>query len=336
MYHNPNEQGGHKDTDLITEELKEAPSPRAPMQTMREFLDTYNLASLEGSLIAFNVTMLQLACMNIDEIDNLCRKLNLDNAQEMAFRAALTQLQSEVGDAEDDVISRSATARSISHIVKEKRSTVSKQSKHQSQHTKDYDHLIKLVVVGDAGVGKSNLVVRFCDDLFQDGYISTIGVDFKFRTLQYNDILVKLQVWDTAGQERFRSITSAYYRSADGVFLCYDITSKSTFEALDNWIFEIRKHTQCLIMLVGCKLDIVMENANKRQVASTEAEAFAQKYQCEWIEVSAKSMENVDNLYFVAADNIMQTLLNEMKGDNNSINVDAPRSRKGKNRKCCK
>lgn len=162
-----------------------------PTKSMRQFLTEHNLQFLEQSLAYQEITIEQLYRIHIDDIDDLCLKIKLNEypKQEILFRSAINQLQSELGD-NNNYVARSSKARSISHIVKEKRQS----NNPTTQNTKDYDHLVKLVMVGDAAVGKSNLVVRFCDDRFEDGYISTIGVDFKFRTLQYNDILVKLQV----------------------------------------------------------------------------------------------------------------------------------------------
>jgi len=99
---------------------------------------------------------------------------------------------------------------------------------------RDYDYLFKLVLIGDSGVGKSCLLLRFADDNFTDSYISTIGVDFRFRTITIDKKTVKLQIWDTAGQERFRTITSAYYRGADGIIMVYDVTSSESFIMLKN------------------------------------------------------------------------------------------------------
>ena len=95
--------------------------------------------------------------------------------------------------------------------------------------SKDYDHLFKLVIIGDSGVGKSSLLVRFADDTFSENCISTIGVDFKIKTIDINGERVKLQLWDTAGQERFRTITATYYRGTHGVIVVYDVTSGESF-----------------------------------------------------------------------------------------------------------
>merc|ERR1711879_695957 len=99
---------------------------------------------------------------------------------------------------------------------------------------RDYDHLFKLVLIGNSGAGKSCLLLRFADDSFTDTYISTIGVDFRFRTVTIDNITVKLQIWDTAGQERFRTITSAYYRGAHGIIVVYDITNEESFGNIDE------------------------------------------------------------------------------------------------------
>ena len=108
---------------------------------------------------------------------------------------------------------------------------------------REYDYLFKLVLIGDTHVGKSCLLVRFADDCFQENYICTIGVDFRFRTLQINKINIKLQIWDTAGQERYRTITNAYYKGADGIIVVFDINNKESFMNVEGWLKEIEKHS---------------------------------------------------------------------------------------------
>ena len=104
---------------------------------------------------------------------------------------------------------------------------------------KDYDHFFKMVLLGDSSVGKSCLLVRFADDEFNENYVSTIGVDFRFRSLRHNGKKIKLQIWDTAGQERYRTITNAYYKGADGIILVFDLFDKKTFVNIDNWLKEV-------------------------------------------------------------------------------------------------
>lgn len=122
---------------------------------------------------------------------------------------------------------------------------------------KDFDYLFKLVIIGDTGVGKSCLLSRFSDNTYTENYISTIGIDFRFRTIKMNQRILKLQIWDTAGQERFRTITSAYYRGANGIILCYDVTNSESFDHIVDWINEVNKYApeKVCMLLVGNKSD---------------------------------------------------------------------------------
>jgi len=156
----------------------------------------------------------------------------------------------------------------------------------------DYDLLYKLLIIGDSGVGKSCLLLRFSDDIFTDSFISTIGVDFKIRTLEINGQKVKLQIWDTAGQERFRTITSSYYRGAHGIIVVYDVTNQKSYDDIEKWLKEIDtfagQHVQKL--LVGNKCDLV----NDRVIPIEQGKALADKLGIPFIETSAKSATNVD------------------------------------------
>jgi len=156
----------------------------------------------------------------------------------------------------------------------------------------DYDLLYKLLIIGDSGVGKSCLLLRFSDDIFTDSFISTIGVDFKIRTLEINGQKVKLQIWDTAGQERFRTITSSYYRGAHGIIVVYDVTNQKSYDDIEKWLKEIDtfagQHVQKL--LVGNKCDLV----NDRVIPVEQGKALADKLGIPFIETSAKSATNVD------------------------------------------
>jgi Ras-related protein Rab-1A len=122
---------------------------------------------------------------------------------------------------------------------------------------KEYDFLFKLVLIGDSGVGKSCMLLRMADDSFTESYISTIGVDFRFRTVKVANKTVKLQIWDTAGQERFRTITSAYYRGADGIIMVYDVSNQESFDHVSDWLSEIERYApqESCILLAGNKCD---------------------------------------------------------------------------------
>uniref|UniRef100_A0A2K5D9A2 small monomeric GTPase n=1 Tax=Aotus nancymaae TaxID=37293 RepID=A0A2K5D9A2_AOTNA len=113
---------------------------------------------------------------------------------------------------------------------------------------KTYDYLFKLLLIGDSGVGKTCVLFRFSEDAFNSTFISTIGIDFKIRTIELDGKRIKLQIWDTAGQERFRTITTAYYRGAMGIMLVYDITNEKSFDNIRNWIRNIEEVLSVLIL----------------------------------------------------------------------------------------
>ncbi|KAJ3249879.1 Ras- protein Rab-11B, partial [Chytriomyces hyalinus] len=137
----------------------------------------------------------------------------------------------------------------------------------------EYDYLFKVVLIGDSGVGKSNLLSRFTRNEFNLDSKSTIGVEFATRTIQVDGKTIKAQIWDTAGQERYRAITSAYYRGAVGALLVYDITKMSSYENVNRWLKELRDHadSNIQIMLVGNKSDL----KHARAVATEESKTFA-------------------------------------------------------------
>ncbi|KAL0335293.1 UNVERIFIED_CONTAM: Ras-related protein RABA2a [Sesamum calycinum] len=166
----------------------------------------------------------------------------------------------------------------------------------------DYDYLFKVVLIGDSGVGKSNLLSRFTRNEFCLESKSTIGVEFATRTLQVEGRTVKAQIWDTAGQERYRAITSAYYRGALGALLVYDVTKPTTFDNVSRWLKELRDHadSNIVIMLIGNKTDL----KHLRAVATEDAQGFAEKEGLSFIETSALEATNVEKAF--------QTILSEI------------------------
>ena len=129
---------------------------------------------------------------------------------------------------------------------------------------KKYDLLFKLLLIGDSGVGKTCILFRFSDDMFNTTFISTIGIDFKLKTIHLNGKLIKLQIWDTAGQERFHTITTAYYRGALGVMMVYDVTDKKSFDDIINWLRAIKEHANPNVekMIIGNKLPVIHRQYN--------------------------------------------------------------------------
>ncbi|KAK6121230.1 hypothetical protein DH2020_045004 [Rehmannia glutinosa] len=166
----------------------------------------------------------------------------------------------------------------------------------------EYDYLFKVVLIGDSGVGKSNLLSRFTRNEFCLESKSTIGVEFATRTLQVEGRTVKAQIWDTAGQERYRAITSAYYRGALGALLVYDVTKPTTFDNVSRWLKELRDHadSNIVIMLIGNKTDL----KHLRAVATEDAQGFAEKEGLSFIETSALEATNVEKAF--------QTILSEI------------------------
>ncbi|MFS7994586.1 putative small GTP-binding protein [Helianthus anomalus] len=160
----------------------------------------------------------------------------------------------------------------------------------------DYDYLFKVVLIGDSGVGKSNLLSRFTRNEFTLESKSTIGVEFATRSIHLHDKIIKAQIWDnTAGQERYRAITSAYYRGAVGALLVYDTTRHVTFENVERWLKELRDHSDSniVIMLVGNKSDL----RHLRAVTTEDAKTFAEKENTYFMETSALESLNVDNAF---------------------------------------
>jgi Ras-related protein Rab-1A len=159
----------------------------------------------------------------------------------------------------------------------------------------DFDFLFKIIIIGDSGVGKTTLLSQYVDNIYNSNYISTIGVDFKIKTINVNNKVIKLQLWDTAGQERFRTITTCYYRGANIILMCYDITDKSTFINLNMWFSEIKKYASpnVIIILCGTKNDLEL----KRQVSYEEGKDYAEKNDFIFFETSSKENLNIDKVF---------------------------------------
>ncbi|XP_074308197.1 ras-related protein Rab2BV-like [Silene latifolia] len=170
----------------------------------------------------------------------------------------------------------------------------------------EYDYLFKIVLIGDSGVGKSNILSRFTRNEFCLESKSTIGVEFATRTLQVEGKVVKAQIWDTAGQERYRAITSAYYRGAVGALLVYDITKKQTFDNVTRWLHELRDHadSNIVIMLAGNKSDL----RHLRAVSDEDGRTLAENESLSFVETSALESNNVEKAFQVILLDIYQII----------------------------
>lgn len=191
----------------------------------------------------------------------------------------------------------------------------------------------KIVIIGDSSVGKSCLMLRFTDNDYQPTYISTIGIDYKIRTVFIDGEPIKIQIWDTAGQERFKTITSAYYRQAQGVMIVYDSNKLGTFHNIEKWISSIRAKVEGFdkpMIIVGNKCDLTPE------VTHENLKKLAEKYSALYIEASAKNNTNVEQAFTKLIESIRSYKKNKMNLQLESppIRVQKPKIEKTKG-ECC-
>ena len=180
-----------------------------------------------------------------------------------------------------------------------------------------YDFIFKIVLIGDSGVGKTNILSRYLTDKFSSTTQPTVGVEFGSKIVKKGEKLIKLQIWDTAGQERYKSITSAYYKGAKGAFVVYDISRKSTFDNVDKWINELKNNgsEDVFIMLVGNKSDL----NDKREIIEEEVKKKAQGYNIAYCETSALKGNNIEFAFESLIDKITEKLEKEKEKLGNNI-----------------
>ncbi|SMN22714.1 similar to Saccharomyces cerevisiae YFL005W SEC4 Rab family GTPase essential for vesicle-mediated exocytic secretion and autophagy [Maudiozyma saulgeensis] len=200
---------------------------------------------------------------------------------------------------------------------------------------KNYDSIMKILLIGDSGVGKSCLLVRFVEDKFSPSFITTIGIDFKIKTVDINGKKVKLQLWDTAGQERFRTITTAYYRGAMGIILVYDVTDERTFTNVNQWFKTVSDHANddAQLLLVGNKSDM-----DTRVVTYEQGETLAKELGLPFVEASAKDDTNVNDIFFTLAKLIQEKIDNnkmtDASGQAGNVNIKSG-NESGSKANCC-
>ncbi|CAD8084354.1 unnamed protein product [Paramecium primaurelia] len=185
-----------------------------------------------------------------------------------------------------------------------------------------YSYLFKFILIGDTGVGKSCLLLQFIDKRFRQKHEVTIGVEFGARMIEFDGQNIKLQIWDTAGQESFRSITRSYYRSAAGAIIVYDITKRETFENISRWLEEAKQNgnPKLTFTLVGNKSDLEAD----RQVSFEEGQEFAKNNGIDFVEVSAKTANNVEEVFLKTAQQILEKINNNQidpKNESHGIKI---------------
>lgn len=204
------------------------------------------------------------------------------------------------------------------------------------------DYVFKIIIVGEAGVGKSCLLRRFVDQNFTDNYVNTIGVDFKVRTIELMGKTVKLNIWDSAGQERFRTIVNTYYRGAHGICLVYDITDNDSFLKLGSWLKDATDQAEdnAKKIIIGTKSDL----ESHRQVNHRTVEAFAEKLDLTAIETSSKNGSNVESLFLALTKMLLEDVCDgdlEMNNEQtiqlsgNTKSLGNSNTNQQKKKKCC-
>ena len=199
----------------------------------------------------------------------------------------------------------------------------------------EYDYIFKVLLIGNSDVGKSSLILRYVDQIWNDVFVPTIGVDFKVKSLEVDKKLVKMQIWDTAGQERFRNVISSYFKGAHGILLIYDITAKDSFKELENWLGEVERNanSQVLKILIGNKCDL----EERREISKDEGEAFAMRNGMQFMETSAKLNTNVNEAFEALAKIMVESSnkRNAINFEKKTIKVDKGANLNTQKKKCC-
>ena len=207
-----------------------------------------------------------------------------------------------------------------------------------SENEEYYNMLFKIVLVGDSSVGKTNLFLRYIKNEFDPQTKATIGVEFGTKIIKINNYNIKIQIWDTAGQERYKSITNAYYKGAQGAFLVYDITNKSSFLNIDKWIRDLKNNgdEKIVLFLIGNKNDL----NDDRVIDTNEGKNKAKENKMFFLETSAKNNDNVNKAFDEIINNIFDVYKNLIEEEENTINkgngIDILNTKDmNKKKKCC-
>lgn len=182
-----------------------------------------------------------------------------------------------------------------------------------------FDYMFKILIIGNSSVGKTSFLFRYADDSFTSAFVSTVGIDFKVKTVIRREKRMKLQIWDTAGQERYRTITTAYYRGAMGFILMYDVTNEESFNSVQDWVTQIKTYSwdNAQVILVGNKSDMESD----RVVTYDRGKQLADQLGLEFFETSAKENINVKNVFERLVDIICDKMSDGIDSDQSMTNV---------------
>ena len=200
----------------------------------------------------------------------------------------------------------------------------------------NYEEICNLRILGDSTVGKTSILLRFTEDIFNSFCMTTVGIDYHFKDLTINNRNVRIKIWDTAGQERYKSFTSSFFRNADGVILVFDVTSIDTFLNLKYWIESLKSnlgshYTTTQIIIIGNKIDL----KDKRQITFEEVDKFCLDYNLPYFECSAKDSTNIDKCIIFLVEKVFQDLSCDDVLCRDSFNINDTKNNKIKRKNCC-
>ncbi len=210
-----------------------------------------------------------------------------------------------------------------------------------SEEENKYEYIFKIILIGSSSVGKSSILQRYIQKVFNESYSCTIGVDFFMKSLDIGDKSIKMQLWDTAGTEKFRSITTGYYRGANAAFIVFDLTSKQSFECLNEWIENYYKYSdpnsEKNVVLIGNKCDLV----DRREITQEEIDKFIKDNNIMYYETSAKTGQNIDECFYFIAEKLVKEFENKENEEEKRTNlINNDNLKEGTvdligNKKCC-
>ena len=177
----------------------------------------------------------------------------------------------------------------------------------------EYEMMIKVILIGDSGVGKTNIMSKYLKNQFMENSKATVGVEFGSKLFNHQGHKIKAQIWDTAGQEKYKAITGAYYKGSKGAFIVYDITRKDTFASIERWVNDLKATSdpKLTIILIGNKNDL----DDKREVSKDQGEEKAKSFGCAFLETSAFSGDNLDKAFELMVKEIYEKFSNSSSED---------------------